>query len=61
VFPIYAEQTFEEDNISLCSLKTSTKIMEELEKNLNQDSDKKISLDAQDSNLEEISTIISAK
>ena len=47
------EQTFDQDNISLCSSKTSTKSMEELEKDLNKDSDEKIPLDAQDPNIEE--------
>jgi len=47
------EQTFDQDNISLCSSKTSTKTIEETEKSLNQDSDEKIPHDAQDLKLEE--------
>jgi len=47
------EQTFEQDNVSLCSSKTSSKIIEKLEKNFNQDSDEEIPPDAQHLNLEE--------
>ena len=50
---IQLEQTFDSDNISLCSSKTSSKTMEELEKELNQDSDEEIPPDAQDPNPEE--------
>jgi len=47
------EQTFKQDNISLCSSKTSTKTMKDIEKSLNQDSDEEVPQDAQDPNLEE--------
>ena len=46
------EQTFDQDNVSLCSSNMSTKTMEKLKKDLNQDSDEEIPPDAQDPNLD---------
>ena len=47
------EQTFDQDIISLYSSKIFTKSIEELEKDLNKDSDEEISPDAQDPNINE--------